>query len=193
MEATHSSEMLVSFTAVHSIISQESMNFRNVTADTWLRIFKSGLTNSSTCVRFLSKTATGSCIPCDCEAMSYLGFCHLGHMHPSDCLDAPLSKVLHFLQSVGLFGAEQKGMQCMWACVAHPLLIYSFITGWDWTFVTLWLKLNLPNAVIQTEPFWHCDPKWSILNLPNSVIRNESIWHCCLVWNLLSLWPKQCV
>jgi hypothetical protein len=35
-------------------------------------------------------------------------------MHPSGYLDAPLSKVLHSLLSVGLFGAEQKGMCVGW-------------------------------------------------------------------------------
>jgi hypothetical protein len=32
--------MLVSFTAVHSVIFQETVHFKNVTEDAWLRVFK---------------------------------------------------------------------------------------------------------------------------------------------------------
>jgi hypothetical protein len=39
-----------------------------------------------------------------CEAIAYLRFRHLGQfiMEPSDFYDAPIIKVLHFIQSVGL-------------------------------------------------------------------------------------------
>jgi hypothetical protein len=41
---------------------------------------------------------------CDCEAIAYLRFRHLGQffMEPSDFYDAPIFKVLHFIRSVGL-------------------------------------------------------------------------------------------
>jgi hypothetical protein len=41
---------------------------------------------------------------CDCEAIAYAIFCHLGQffMERSDYYDAPIGKVLHFIQSVGL-------------------------------------------------------------------------------------------
>jgi hypothetical protein len=43
-------------------------------------------------------------ILCDCEAIAYLRFRHLGQflMEPSDFYDAPINKVLHFIRSVGL-------------------------------------------------------------------------------------------
>jgi hypothetical protein len=43
-------------------------------------------------------------ILCDCEAMAYLRFRHLDHyfMEPGDYHDAPISKVLRFIRSVGL-------------------------------------------------------------------------------------------
>jgi hypothetical protein len=43
-------------------------------------------------------------ILCDCEAIAYLRFRHLGQffMEPSDYYDAPMNKVLHFIRSVGL-------------------------------------------------------------------------------------------
>jgi hypothetical protein len=41
---------------------------------------------------------------CDCEAIAQLRFRHLGHFfrEPSDFYDAPISKVLHFIRSLGL-------------------------------------------------------------------------------------------
>jgi hypothetical protein len=43
-------------------------------------------------------------ILCDCEAVAYTRFRHLGQyfMEPSDYYDAPIHKVLHFIRSVGL-------------------------------------------------------------------------------------------
>jgi hypothetical protein len=43
-------------------------------------------------------------ILCDCEAVAYARFRHLGQyfMEPSDYYDAPIDKVLHFIRSVGL-------------------------------------------------------------------------------------------
>jgi hypothetical protein len=54
---------------------------------------------------------SSSHILCDCEAIAYLRFRHLRHyfMEPGDYQDAPWSKILHIIWSVGLLGAEQKG------------------------------------------------------------------------------------
>jgi hypothetical protein len=43
-------------------------------------------------------------ILCDCEAEAQIRFRHLGQffMEPSDYCDAPIDKVLHFIQDVGL-------------------------------------------------------------------------------------------
>jgi hypothetical protein len=48
---------------------------------------------------------------CDCEAVAYTRFRHLGQyfMEPSDYYDAPIDKVLHFIRSVGLIKGQSKG------------------------------------------------------------------------------------
>jgi hypothetical protein len=50
-------------------------------------------------------------ILCNCEAIAYLRFRYLGQffMEPSDYYDAPINKVLHFIQSVGLIKGQSKG------------------------------------------------------------------------------------
>jgi hypothetical protein len=73
-------------------------------------------------------------ILCDCEAIAYLRFCHLGQffMEPSDCYGAPINRVLHFIQSVGIIGVNQRGstidqwwLRCKGqVTVAHP---YTYI------------------------------------------------------------------
>jgi hypothetical protein len=67
-------------------------------------LFKKGLTNSPTCERCLEKDESATHIPCDCEAIAYLRFRHLGHyiMEHGDYQDAPVSKILYFIRSVGL-------------------------------------------------------------------------------------------
>jgi hypothetical protein len=64
--------------------------------------FKLGLTDDPTCERCLEKDESTTHTLCDCEAIAYLWFCHLGHflMEPSDYYDTPINKVLHFIQSV---------------------------------------------------------------------------------------------
>jgi hypothetical protein len=63
-----------------------------------------GLTGSPTCERCLEKDESATHILCECEAIADLRFRHLGHyfMDPGDYQDAPISKILHFIQSVGL-------------------------------------------------------------------------------------------
>jgi hypothetical protein len=57
-----------------------------------------------TCERCLEEYESATHIVCDCEAMAHLQFRHLGQffMEPSDYYDAPISKILHFIPSVGL-------------------------------------------------------------------------------------------
>jgi hypothetical protein len=64
--------------------------------------FQTGIKNSPICDRCLEKE--GSAILCDCEAIAYLRFRHLGHyfMEPGDYHDVPIRKVLRFIRSVGL-------------------------------------------------------------------------------------------
>jgi hypothetical protein len=61
-----------------------------------------GLTDSPICERCIEKDESAACVLCDCEAIAYLRFHHLGHyfMEPGDYQDAPLSKILYFVQSV---------------------------------------------------------------------------------------------
>jgi hypothetical protein len=67
-------------------------------------LFKLGLTDDPTCERCLEEDESATHVLCDCEAITYLRFRHLGQffMKPSDFYDAPISKVLHFIRSVGL-------------------------------------------------------------------------------------------
>jgi hypothetical protein len=75
------------------------------------RLFKMGLTESPTCERCLEKDESATHILCDCEAIAYLRFRHLGHyfMEPGDYQDAPISKILHFILSVRLLEGWNRG------------------------------------------------------------------------------------
>jgi hypothetical protein len=76
-------------------------------------LFKMGLTDSPICERCLEKDESATHILCDCEAIAYLKFRHMGHycMEPGDYQDAPLSRILHFVQSiqVGLLKGRNRG------------------------------------------------------------------------------------
>jgi hypothetical protein len=67
-------------------------------------LFKLGLTDDPTCERCLQEDETAIHILCDCEATARLRFRHLCQffMEPSDFYDAPIFRVLRFIQSVGL-------------------------------------------------------------------------------------------
>jgi hypothetical protein len=67
-------------------------------------LFKLGLTNDPTYERCLQEDESATHILCDCEAIAYLRFRHMGQffMEPSDFYDAPIFKVLHFIRSVEL-------------------------------------------------------------------------------------------
>jgi hypothetical protein len=67
-------------------------------------LYKLGLTDDPTCDRCLQEDESATRILCDCDAIAYLKFRHLGQffMEPSDYYDAPIFKVLHFIRSVGL-------------------------------------------------------------------------------------------
>jgi hypothetical protein len=67
-------------------------------------LFKMGLTGSPICERCLEKEESATHILCDCEAIAYLRFRHLGHyfMEQRDYQDAPIGQILHFIRSVGL-------------------------------------------------------------------------------------------
>jgi hypothetical protein len=67
-------------------------------------LFKLGFTDDPTCERCLQEDESTTRILCDCEAIAYLIFHHLGQffMEESDFYDGPIIKVLHFIGSVGL-------------------------------------------------------------------------------------------
>jgi hypothetical protein len=73
-------------------------------------LFKLGLTYDLICERCLEEDESAAHIPCDCEAIAYLRFCHMDQffMEPSDYYDAYINKVLHFILSVGLIKGYSK-------------------------------------------------------------------------------------
>jgi hypothetical protein len=66
--------------------------------------FELGLTDDPTCEMCIEEDESATHILSDCEATVYLRFRHLGQffMESSDHYDAPINKVLYFIQSVGL-------------------------------------------------------------------------------------------
>jgi hypothetical protein len=100
-------------------------------------LFKMGLTESPICERCLEKDESATHILCDCETIAYLRFRHLGHyfMEPGDYQDAPISKILHFIRSVGVLEGWNRGGCTIDLCKvvvqepikAYPLFIHSFI------------------------------------------------------------------
>jgi hypothetical protein len=67
-------------------------------------LFKLGLTADPICERCLEGDESSTHILCDCEAVAWTRFRHLGQyfLEPSDYYDAPTDKVLHFIWSVWL-------------------------------------------------------------------------------------------
>jgi hypothetical protein len=63
-----------------------------------------GFVDDSICERCLEEDESATHILCDCEAIAHLRFHHLDQffMEPSDFYDAPISKIIHFIQSVEL-------------------------------------------------------------------------------------------
>jgi hypothetical protein len=68
------------------------------------QLLKLGLIDDPTYERCLQEDESATHILCDCEAIAYLRFRHLGQffMETSDFYDAPIFKGLHFIRSVGL-------------------------------------------------------------------------------------------
>jgi hypothetical protein len=67
-------------------------------------LFKMGLMNDPTCERCIEADVSATHVLCDCEALAYLRFRHLGQffMESGDLYDVPIGKVLHFIWSLGL-------------------------------------------------------------------------------------------
>jgi hypothetical protein len=69
-----------------------------------MHVGKLGLADEPSCERCLEEDEPATHTLCDCEAIAYLRFRHLGHffMEPSDYYDATINKALHFIRSLGL-------------------------------------------------------------------------------------------
>jgi hypothetical protein len=65
--------------------------------------FQNGI-DSPICVRCLEKDETATHILCDCEAIAYVRFRHMGHcfMEPDNYHNAPVRALPHCIRSVGL-------------------------------------------------------------------------------------------
>jgi hypothetical protein len=92
-----------------------------------------GLTDSPICERCLEKDESATHILCDCEAIAYLRFRHLGRyfMEPGDYQGAPVGKILLFIRSVGLLEDRNRGgctidLESKGRSKAYPLCIHSF-------------------------------------------------------------------
>jgi hypothetical protein len=100
-------------------------------------LFKLGLTDDPTCESCLQEDESATHILCDCEAIAYLIFRHLGQffMELSDFYYAPIIKVQHLIRSVGLIkglaiGVAQKiieGHGAGASFMIHPLHIHAYI------------------------------------------------------------------
>jgi hypothetical protein len=66
--------------------------------------FKTGLTDSPICIRCLEKDETTTHILYECEVIAYFRFHVLDHyfIEPAEYHDTPVSRILHFIQSVRL-------------------------------------------------------------------------------------------
>jgi hypothetical protein len=70
-------------------------------------LFKLGLVHSPGCDRCKQASEMASHVLCDDEAVTVLRFRHRGHhfLKKGDFTEISISKVLHFVQSVGLLNA----------------------------------------------------------------------------------------
>jgi hypothetical protein len=75
-------------------------------------LFKLGLVNSPECNRCKQASETASHVLCDCEALTTLSFRHLGchFMKPGDFENISVSKILHFVEGLGLLNEWAKGL-----------------------------------------------------------------------------------
>jgi hypothetical protein len=95
--------------------------------------------DNSTCQRCLEEDESATHVLCDCEAIAHLRFHHLSQffMEPSDFYNAPISKVLHFIQSVGLIKGtiDQRRSRCRGPDETHPSYLLTYLVGIKYTCV----------------------------------------------------------
>jgi hypothetical protein len=71
------------------------------------------LINSPQCDRYKQASEMATHVVCDCGALATLRFSHLAHhfMEPGDIEDICVSKILHFVQGVGLLHTNTRVAQ----------------------------------------------------------------------------------
>jgi hypothetical protein len=130
------------------------------------------LTDDPACERCLKEDESTTHILCDCEAIAYLRFRHLGQffMEPSDFYDAPIFKVLHFIRSVGLIRASGRGStidrwrsRCGGQFYGPPLTYIHTCMTLDPIYVAFKFFSYLPQKLyivfgFYTHILWHVDP-----------------------------------
>ena len=104
-------------------------------------LFKLGLANSPECDRCKQAYETSSHILCDCEALATLKFRHLGYfMKPGDSGDISVSRILHFVQGMGLLNESAKELHKRLItvelhrslrCLPFCILFYSILNTYD--------------------------------------------------------------
>jgi hypothetical protein len=111
-----------------------------------------GLADDPTCEKCLEEDESATHVLCDCEAIAHFRLRHLGQffMEPSDYYDAPVSKVLHIIRSMGLIKGYSKGKHNRSAMVAvqrarrvRKILlqeITAFSCTTDWPVVTVLVR-----------------------------------------------------
>jgi hypothetical protein len=82
------------------------INMHIITGHCYLKghLFKLGLVDSLECDRCKQASESAFHVLCDYEALAAIGFRYLGYhfMKPGDFKDIFVSRLLHFVQSVGL-------------------------------------------------------------------------------------------
>jgi hypothetical protein len=104
-----------------------------------------------TCEGCLEEVESATYILCDCEAIAYLRFRHLGQffIEPSDYYDAPINRDLHFIRSAELIKGSSKGKHNRSVMVAvqgpnyygPPFHIHSFMYCRDFFMSDAWIKI----------------------------------------------------
>jgi len=74
-------------------------------------LFREGLTDSAGCGKYKQAIETASHVPCDCKEFATLRIKHLDQhiLKPDDFGDIPASKILLFIQNIGLCECVREG------------------------------------------------------------------------------------
>ena len=129
------------------------------------------MVNSPECDRRKQISETASHILCDSEPLTTLWFMHLDHhfMKPGDSEDISVSKIMHFIQNVGLLNEWAKGL--------HKRFITIKVNGY---LVPAFLSILFYSILLYSNPFYSI-PFYSILfNTTNTVPVHQGLPTICL-------------